>query len=266
MCSSFDTGSRALIVSLHDFHSGSLKKISRQLMWLKELGVECATILAVPDYHGRGLLKAGGDEAVFLRAAVNAGHEVALHGYYHLRKHTHQTAVLDLRKIFYTRLYTANEAEFYDLTLPLALEFLSRGRLVLAECGLNVEGFVAPGWLISPQALDAVWEAGFFWTCLVGEILGREGCRERTRSFCWSTRSAWRVPISLMWNRVLFALNSEIRVARISLHPNDVEFDSIKRQVEKIIACFMARNFLPMSYGKYVSWCEGKTRDAEKIK
>jgi predicted deacetylase len=250
---------RCLIISLHDFHVESLSRIRSQVDWLNSLGVKSTTILAVPDYHSKGVLHPEGQEAKFLREMIQAGHEVALHGYKHLRIRSKNKSVpkLSIRDFFFTRLYTANEAEFYDLKLDEATELLTLGKRVLIDCGVFPRGFVAPGWLISQEALEAVWRAGFEWTCLINEILGKGGTKERTRSFCWSTRSAWRVPVSVIWNRLLFTRNKKLSIPRITLHPADLEYHYIRKQVQDIIKFFLEKNYIPVSYGRFIELKNG---------
>jgi predicted deacetylase len=251
---------KSLIVSLHDFHGISLSSINRQIDWLRTVGVDRTTILAVPDYHGKGALRSGGQEAKFLREMMEAGHEVALHGYNHLRMRPGSEKKSGVSQFFFTRLYTANEAEFYDLSEREAAELLREGVSLLSDCGVLPRGFVAPGWLISPGAIQAIWKAGMEWTCLAGVILGREGFMEHARSFCWSTRSAWRVPASVIWNRLLFARNAKSLTVRVSLHPADLEYGSIRNQIQNILSYFVEKNHSPLTYGEYVALHEGRDK------
>ena len=78
---------------------------------------------------------------------VAAGHEAVLHGYFH---HRERRPGESAGTRFFTRLYTADEGEFFDIAFGDARALLARGRDELAQCaGVPPAGFIAPAWLLS---------------------------------------------------------------------------------------------------------------------
>lgn len=216
-----------LVVSLHDVHPGSFGAIRGQVEALGEVGIPRFSLLVVPDFHGRGRVGADSGLRDWLRGRVAAGDEIVQHGYHHLRMGTTES----WRTVFWTRCYTSNEAEFLDLGHEAARALLRRGREALGEAGLSARGFIAPGWLLGREAMGAVFEEGFEYTNTVGELIAANGWRERARSWCWSSRAAWRRVVSLGWNAAIGGGVLRQRVARLSLHPNDLYFPPLREQI-----------------------------------
>ena len=59
-----------------------------------------------------------------------------------------------------TRVYTADEGEFYDLDRADAATLVNRGNAELRELGFTPRGFIAPAWLLSEEAETALREVG----------------------------------------------------------------------------------------------------------
>ncbi|MCK7497724.1 MAG: hypothetical protein MZW92_48365 [Comamonadaceae bacterium] len=70
--------------------------------------------------------------------------------------------------------------------------------------GLPMAGFVAPAWLMSRGSWEAVADGPFAYTCTLDRIVALPGGQAlRARSLVFSTRSAWRVHASVLWNGTL---------------------------------------------------------------
>jgi predicted deacetylase len=185
-------GTKSLIVSLHDAHPGSRAQIEEQVALLAAYGITRSSILVVPEFHHGPAADA---DAAFVES-VNKwqadGHEIVLHGYFHDRKESPRE---NLRTLFWTRLYTSQEAEFLDLPINIARERLEMGRALFEKQGWRTTGFIAPAWLMADGLTDLLAEMGFAYTNRVGEIMafGKNGtCHIPSQSLCYSTRAAWR--------------------------------------------------------------------------
>ncbi len=244
---------KRLVVSLHDVHPGSLPRIKEQLAWCRRLGVERVTLFAVPNFHGQAELEPSGSCAHFLREAEKAGHEVALHGFYHSSNFAVTGVAAHKMQGWCEGVYTAGEAEFYRLDEQTASGLINRGLEALHACDLRPRGFVAPAWLLSAGAERAVWAAGLEWTCLVNDVRTARGVLLRSRSLCWSVRSAWRRVASLVWNELLFQIMNKNSVLRISIHPPDFSFRMINEQISRLIENALAAGFVASCYGGLVT-------------
>ena len=244
---------RTLIVSLHDAHPGSREAIAEQIGFLAERGVRAASILVVPDFHhGAPLAK----EPAFCDAVSawqSGGHEIVLHGYFHDRRDSPRE---NLATLFWTRLYTSREAEFLDLPLDEARVRLRRGRELFADRGWNARGFIAPAWLMAPHLPALLAELGFTYTNRLRDLvpLSRTGPRSiPSQSLCYSTRAGWRRTASAVWNKQLFGKLRETNLIRLSLHPRDLEFPLLRRQIDQIVRAALKRGFAPSTYADYVA-------------
>ncbi len=246
-------GTKSLIVSLHDAHPGSRAQIEEQVALLAAHGITRSSILVVPEFHHGPAADADPAFADSVNQWQAGGHEIVLHGYFHDRKESPREK---LSTLFWTRLYTSREAEFLDLPLATARERLERGRALFARNGWRAAGFIAPAWLMADGLTGLLAGMGFAYTNRVSEIIAfKSGGNIVTpsQSLCYSTRAAWRRFASGIWNKTLFGRLRETDLIRLSLHPRDLEFPLMRRQIDQILRASLKRGFEPTTYGDYVA-------------
>ena len=244
---------KSLIVSLHDAHPGSHAQIAEQVAFLAAYGITRSSILVVPEFHHRGSLLQDKNFCETVSGWQAQGHEIVLHGYFHDRR---ESPPENLSTVFWTRLYTNREAEFLDLPRETARLRLERGRALFESLGWRATGFVAPAWLMAGGLTNLLAEMGFAYTTRVGEIIPILPGLNRVKSsqsLCYSTRAGWRRVASGVWNKYLYGRLRETDLVRLSLHPRDLEFPLIRRQIDQILRASLKRGFQPTTYGDYVA-------------
>jgi len=244
---------KSLIVSLHDAHPGSHAQIAGQVAFLSGYGITRGSILVVPEFHHGGSLLQDRNFCDAVSGWQGRGHEIVLHGYYHDRR---ESPPENLATVFWTRLYTNREAEFLDLPLETARLRLERGRALFASLGWRSTGFVAPAWLMAEGLTNLLAGMGFAYTTRVGEIiplLPRVNRIVPSQSLCYSTRAGWRRFASALWNKYLYGRLRETDLVRLSLHPRDLEFPLMRRQIDQVLRASLKRGFQPTTYGDYVA-------------
>ena len=244
---------KSLIVSLHDAHPGSHAQIAEQVAFLASYGITRSSILVVPDFHHEGPVKRNGAFCDAVSGWQAQGHEIVLHGYFHDRR---ESPPDKLSTVFWTRLYTNREAEFLDLPREMARQRLEQGRALFASLGWRATGFVAPAWLMAEGLTNLLAEMGFSYTTRVGEIIPLLPGVNRVKSsqsLCYSTRAGWRRFASGVWNKHLYGRLRETDLVRLSLHPRDLEFPLLLRQIDQILRASLKRGFQPTTYGEYVA-------------
>ena len=247
------TAPKSLIVSLHDAHPGSHAQIAEQVAFLAGYGIKRSSILVVPEFHHGGSLLQDKTFCEIVSGWQAQGHEIVLHGYFHDRR---ESPAENLSTVFWTRLYTSREAEFLDLPRETARLRLERGRALFESLGWRATGFVAPAWLMAGGLANLLAEMGFAYTTRVGEIIPLLPGLNRVKSsqsLCYSTRAAWRRFASGVWNKYLYGRLRETDLVRLSLHPRDLEFPLIRRQIDQILRASLKRGFQPTTYGEYVA-------------
>ncbi len=223
---------RALAVSVHDVSPSTRKASEAMLRDLAAAGVGVTSLLVVPDHHHRGAADKDADFLAWLRDCEAAGHEVVLHGFYHVRE---ARAGGGWWRKLVTEHYTAGEGEFYDLDYGDARRRLRSGREMLESCGFDVRGFVAPAWLLGPEAELAAKDEGFCYTTRLGGFLDlRSGAWTASQSLVYSVRSGWRRTVSLGWNAWLASRLRGNPLARLGLHPPDWEHGKIRDQALRL--------------------------------
>jgi len=244
---------KSLIVSLHDAHPGSHQQIAEQVDFLARYGIIRSSILVVPEFHHQGSLLQDKSFCDSVSGWQSIGHEIVLHGYFHDRQ---ESPPEKLSTLFWTRLYTNREAEFLDLSPETARLRLERGRTLFESLGWRGRGFVAPAWLMAEGLTNLLAEMGFAYTNRLREIIPLlPGVNRLThsQSLCYSTRAAWRRTASCIWNKRLFGRLRATEVIRLSLHPRDLEFPLIRRQLDQILRASLKHGFQPITYGDYVA-------------
>ncbi len=223
----------SIVVSLHDVAPRSRDVMEKIVSELAHHGVRACSLLVVPDYRHQGLATKDRQFVSWLRDLQSAGHEIVIHGYFHERP---RRANETIRDKFFTRLYTADEGEFYDLDYEEAFRRITTARDEFRASGLKPRGFVAPAWLLSAEAERAARDAGLEYTTRLRTVRDlRSGEEFPVRSIVYSVRSNWRRAISRAWNATLFRLLKSSPLLRISIHPSDYSHPAIWRQIVDLI-------------------------------
>jgi predicted deacetylase len=208
-----------LIVSLHDVAPSKAEMCRR---WLEVLDARniTATLLVVPGQWNAMSLDSSPAFIEWLHAAHTRGHEIALHGLHHTSDRKYQTTLR--RKVVGTVLARGCE-EFWHLPYEEAHRRIQLGREKLHHFGFAPNGFVAPGWLMSPGTLEALRDLGFLYTTTHTHF-----CDLNSSTEIFMPALSQR-PQSL-WTKAGVGINhaaaSVMRVRkapiRIAIHPNDV--------------------------------------------
>lgn len=241
---------RALVVSLHDVSPQTRAECAEILRELAELGVPKCSLLVIPNHHGRGHFLADAECAAWLRARAAAGHELVMHGYYHQRPRRGGESV---GAKLTTRIYTADEGEFFDLDRATAAALVSKARADFRQLGVEPAGFIAPAWLLSGEAEAALRELGCAYTTRLGSVVDLQSGRViPSQSLVWSVRSGWRRQVSRAWNTLLSRRLAANPLLRISIHPVDLRHPQIWRQIRALVIRALADRE-PLTYHAWLT-------------
>ena len=212
------------------------------------------SLLVIPDHHRRGLISGDPGFAAWLREKCGAGHEAVVHGYFHLRESRGSDGPW---KRLVTRCYTAGEGEFFDLDEAAAGKLLADGRAAFDACGVPYCGFIAPAWLLGPEAEQAVRRAGFAYTTRIATVCDFPANQTHaSRSLVWSVRAGWRRACSRAWNAALARALRTAPLLRVGIHPPDWDHPAIRKQILQIVGRALAgREAMP-----YAGWVRPENR------
>ncbi len=237
----------SLIVSLHDITTSTFDRVQRQLEELAALGISRTSLLVIPYYHGQARLDENKTLCDWLRQSQSDGHEIVLHGWLHQNLPSNHP-----RTWFYQNLYTSGEAEFLNLPYEEAYARIGNGLRMFRQLGFNVHGFIAPAWLMNPEIERATQAHGLEYTNTISELVHLpSGQRYSTRSCVWSSRTTWRRASSLVWNSWLFQRLKFVDPLRISLHPCDLEYPAVWRQIRDLVRSALTTR-LPITYVEWI--------------
>jgi uncharacterized protein len=218
-----------MVVSLHDVAPSNQQVASKIISELAHRAVRTCSLLVVPDYHRQGLFTKDRQFLSWLRDLESNGYEIVIHGYCHQRP---RRANETMRDRFFTRFYTNDEGEFYDLDYAESFRRITTARDEFRAHGLKPRGFVAPAWLLSAEAERAARDAELEYITRLRTVRDlRSGEDFPARSIVYSVRSAWRRAASRAWNAALFRLLKSRPLLRISIHPPDYSHPEIWQQI-----------------------------------
>ncbi len=254
-----DPPPRALVVSLHDVSPHTREATARMLSELETISINHCSLLVIPNHHHRGHVRDDPNFCAWLDEQEKAGHEIVIHGYYHQRERRPGERFVQRMM---TRVYTADEGEFYDLNRETAQTLLRRAREDFAAIGHHPDGFIAPAWLLSSEAERACAEEGFAYTTRLGSITDLAAATNyHSQSLVWSVRSAWRRTVSRWWNASLFTRLRSNPLLRISAHPVDLEHPAIWKQILDLTR----RARLTCESMTYLDWIRAQRRTASPV-
>jgi predicted deacetylase len=222
----------ALVVSIHDVSPATQNRVEEIRAELAHHGVAVCSLLVVPNYHYGGCFTEDQPFVRWLQELEAKGSEIVIHGYFHQRPRRHRENAAEK---FFTRLYTKDEGEFYDLEYDEAFRRITQAREEFAAAGLTPRGFIAPAWLLGMTAERAAADAEMEYTTRLAHVRDlRSGENYSARTLAYSVRSSWRRTTSLAWNNLLAHQLAEAPLARVSIHPPDRDHPEIWRQILRL--------------------------------
>jgi uncharacterized protein len=239
---------RRLLASIHDVGPKFEGRIDQLVDALeRHVGTAKFAMLVVPDHWDEAPLSAAPAFQAKLRRWADAGVEMFLHGW----RHRDDAPA----KGFAQKHMTAGEGEFSALSAAEASERIADGRKVVEDAiGRPVAGFIAPAWLYSAGALDAVRDAGFalaedhmkVWQPASGTVVARGPV------ITWASRSPGRIRSSLMVAAAARALPQALPTARIAVHPGDVTVPALLDSIDATFKRFAATH-TPSRYADLIA-------------
>lgn len=242
---------KVAVVSLHDVAPGSRNALPAML---EVVGDVPLSLLVIPGpWRGVDL----GSDPRFtarLRGLAREGHEIVLHGWEH-RAPSGSPASAGM---VFGRVLARGCEEFWALDEEEARRRITLGRSALARAGLRASGFVAPGWLASPESVRVAAECGVEYVTshvAVTDLL--TGTRKLAPAVSQRPGGASeRVAASAASGASLLAsfLHAPVRVA---VHPADVESTACTRSIRRIISRLHASGYEFLTYGRLVERMRG---------
>jgi predicted deacetylase len=203
-------------------------------------------MLVVPDHWGNAPIRPGSSFATRLRNWAEEGVDMFVHGWFHRDDASHRG--MDAWRA--TRM-TAGEGEFLGLAKDQALARMHQGKALIEDLiGRETAGFVAPAWLYSAGAREALAEAGF----RLAEDHGRvwapsQDSRTLARGpvITWASRTRARQRSSLVAAALLRHALGPARTVRIAVHPGDTRVPSLLRSIDASLTV-LTRRHEPANY------------------
>lgn len=227
-------------VSIHDVSPAWEGEVDVALAACKEVGITPG-LLVIPDYHGAWPLDQHPRYARRLQALQAAGHEIFLHGYYHLsgvaaRATGGAAPPRGIRRFWAQRAVSAGEAEFSDVAEAEARRRLDEGEAMLRRAGLEtIDGFVPPAWSMPAWMLGVLRERGYRYTEDRWSVHDpTAGVRRRSAVLNYASRTPARLWSSLLYSRFVRPTRRLVP-ARVAIHPADLRHAILRREIAGLL-------------------------------
>ncbi|MDX9754518.1 MAG: polysaccharide deacetylase family protein [bacterium] len=219
---------KSLIISLHDLALFSQAVYADFLQKMKDIGITRATLLVVPYWHGDESIEAHPDFLAWLRDLHSQGYEICLHG------HSHRAEKIEggLYRQAMGRLYTNQEGEYYQISHATATAWIPEDLALFTRAHIPVHGFTPPAWLLSPAGYRALQENNLLYSTALQhiEVLPTQE-RLYAPTLVFSSRSALRRCISLLWVAFWRRANEKTPLLRLAIHPVDLKYPHIEATI-----------------------------------
>jgi predicted deacetylase len=228
-------------VSIHDVSPAWSREFDAALALCHATQVRPA-LLVVPNFHGRAPLL---DDTPFverLRSLQADGHEVYLHGLYHVAPSRLPNppprsggGAGRLRWFFAQRVASNGEAEMMGIAPEEGERRLDEGLRILRAAGLRVDGYVAPAWSMPRWLLPMLAARGIGYT--EDHLRAYDPTSGRARASLvmnWASRSPARLLATVAFCRAA-GLVRPLLPARIAVHPGDMLQLLLRREVERAL-------------------------------
>jgi predicted deacetylase len=234
----------ALCLSIHDVAPATWDDCRRLHDAVRAVADIPLTWLVVPRYRHRRTRSAAME--AWLEAQLDAGHELALHGFTH-RDDGPGAPSRALLQHWMRAVFARHEGEFAALDEGQARARIALGRAWFKARGWPLSGFVAPAWLLGPGAWRALAQGDgedappFRYTTTLARFHWLQ-----TRETLWAPslvytarNGAGRVlsPCALDVTR---ALQRHAPLVRLSLHPHDAHYPALLRHMQRTVAHLLA--------------------------
>ena len=143
-----------LAVSIHDVSPHTWQDTDAILKRLDAIGIANRILLVIPNFRGEHPIDEADPQFIDWLKSCQEKDEICLHG------HQHQATEISggpIARLMAT-IYTNREGEFYQLNRSEIENKLEDGLQKFKLLGLDSSGFIAPAWLLSPQAVSVLQE------------------------------------------------------------------------------------------------------------
>ena len=230
---------QTLCIELHDVAAATWPHCQRLLELVDELQRPPLTLLAVPDYHGRGSLSRASTLVRALRRRIHCGDEIALHGYFH---RDDSPPPRNPGAWLQRRVLTAGEGEFAALPQIEAARRIRHGLHELSDLFGPVRGFVAPAWLSGAGTWQALRESPLQYSATRRALIVLDAARHVPAPVITvSARSRWRRAVSRVWLRALCRTTMHLPLVRVALHPVDAQHPDVIEDWSRALRVLLAQ-------------------------
>jgi uncharacterized protein len=245
-----DTDRRWLVVSLHDVAPSTATECSEWLERLEGRGLAVSLLVVPGPWRRSSGLRHDGALAEWLKAAQVRGHEIVQHGWEHaappwatLRRGPRARAV--------GRLVSRGCGEFWSIDAEEAMRRLTAGRRALEHAGIHAEGFIAPAWLMSAAASEAVRLAGFRYTTTHRHVIDLAAGRV-VPCLALSQRPGDAFTGVAAYASLAGARRAVRRGAplRLAVHPDDIRSSRAMASVLRACEAALAAGYRSLTYGR----------------
>ncbi|TET27563.1 DUF2334 domain-containing protein [Candidatus Aerophobetes bacterium] len=211
------------IVSIHDASPAFSSELKELVSELDSHGIVPRSVLVIPNYQERYNILKDDRFLSWIQSLQEGGDEIVHHGYNHLAgegKHS------SFNNYLYDRLFAKGCGEFQYLDYREAEDKIRLGKEIFHRAGIDCQGFVAPGWLMSQEAERVLVAEGYLYATFIKIFRdygrGRDVESEVVR---FISRPKLQDYLYRLYDFYLIKIKEKReKLIRVALHPSDVRF------------------------------------------
>lgn len=240
----------SVCVSIHDVAPDTWAECELLLQAVHAVADIPITWLVIPNFRGNNRRSHALENG--LERMLGHGHELALHGYTHTDEGPALTGSINslMRTV-----YTEGEGEFAAIGEQDARRRIALGLAWFDERGWPVSGFVAPAWLIGPQAWQAIHAFPFLYTTTFTHFhLLASRQQVFSPSLVYAARNMGGRALSPLAASTVAYLLKDAPLVRLSLHPRDARHPALVRHAQRLIARLLDTR-MPLTKAEFARTC-----------
>lgn len=246
------------IVSIHDASPAFSSELKEMVSELESHGIIPKSILAIPNYQERYNILKDDRFLSWIHSLTEKGDEIVHHGYNHLAGQGKHSSFYNY---LYDRFFAKGCEEFQYLSYREAEDKIRLGKEIFHRGGIDCQGFVAPGWLMSQEAERALVAEGYRYATFIKLFrdYGR-GMDVKSEVVRFISRPKLQDYLYRLYDFYLIKIKEKRgELVRVALHPSDVRFGKPFQYALRLIGQ-LKKDRIPVTYLDFAKTLESSPR------
>lgn len=211
------------IVSIHDASPAFSAELKELVSELDSCGTIPRSVLVIPNYQEKYNILKDHRFLSWIHFLQERGDEIVHHGYTHLAERGKHSSFYNY---LYDRFFAKGCGEFRYLDYREAEDKIRLSKEIFHRAGINCQGFVAPGWLMSQEAERVLIAEDYRYATFIKIFRDyKRGMDVESEVVRFISRPKVQDYLYRLYDFYLIKIKEKREnLVRVALHPSDVHF------------------------------------------